>query len=451
MKALLLCLFSLSAIAQTQQTVTVTGTAVVTIPAPIPGATGPMGPAGPQGPGGLDGAPGKDGVSPPSCAQDPACIAAVAAAIGAATPPTCGAAPTTTTATIACPAGYTGSWQQTTSYQSTNAPACWTAVLNPTSAPAGACTPVVVTGCAKGSGSTSTSGAYDSKKYGNYFVNNNNWGGTKGQSVWSNSPDCWGFTTTQSADIGSISSYPSVTRGWSQNATAMQAAGGNAWTVKSGMGIQVTALTKAKVHWAFQAPTTPTGIRWMGLEDIYYHKTNNPAPTEFPPVVDLMIDQSLSDQICCDTTFYGYEIGHNDGSKVTLGGNTYNVYIDAPDEDSYHQTGGHNIHLFLLPTSFDSNNQNPNFGQQNSVTDLAAITKYFMQSNPVDDAGKPLMIAHRDKTNTTPLIPAVPVTTPLIASSLYLNAINAGIEVDNITTFTNTAFCVAMQSESDCP
>lgn len=52
----------------------------------------------------------------------------------------CGAAPASTVATIACPSGTTGSWTQTTTYASAAAPVCWTPVLTPTSAPAGACT-----------------------------------------------------------------------------------------------------------------------------------------------------------------------------------------------------------------------------------------------------------------------------------------------------------------------
>jgi hypothetical protein len=56
--------------------------------------------------------------------------------------PTCPAAPASTTATITCPTGTAGSWKQTTAYSASPYPACWTAVLSPTAAPAGACTAV---------------------------------------------------------------------------------------------------------------------------------------------------------------------------------------------------------------------------------------------------------------------------------------------------------------------
>lgn len=58
-------------------------------------------------------------------------------------PMACGAAPASTVATIACPAGTTGSWKQTTNYVSTAAPTCWSPLLSPVAAPAGSCTAVV--------------------------------------------------------------------------------------------------------------------------------------------------------------------------------------------------------------------------------------------------------------------------------------------------------------------
>jgi hypothetical protein len=61
------------------------------------------------------------------------------------TAPTCGAQPASTVATMACPAGSTGTWQQTTSYTAAASPVCWVPVLAPTTAPAGACTPIVPT------------------------------------------------------------------------------------------------------------------------------------------------------------------------------------------------------------------------------------------------------------------------------------------------------------------
>ncbi|MFI4877481.1 MAG: hypothetical protein ACHP9U_01345, partial [Steroidobacterales bacterium] len=236
-----------------------------------------------------------------------------------------------------------------------------------------------------------------------------------------------------------IGSYPSVTRGWSQNATIMQQQGGNGWTVQSGMGIPVSQLTKAKVHWSINAPTT-SGIRWLGLMDNYFHSTNSPSPSQFPPVVDLMVDQSIADQVVNGSTFYALVAQQDHGSTVTISGVQYVFYIDDSDENAYHSAGGHTIHLFRTPSAYTSGTALAIWGTNDGVTDLAAIVKFFMQSNPVDDNGAPIKTA----TGAT-------VTTPLISSGLYLNSINAGWEIDDGTVFTNTGFCVAMQSEADCP
>lgn len=294
--------------------------------------------------------------------------------------------------------------------------------------------------CAKNGSSYVTTGAFDFIQYGNYVVNNNNWGGTPGQQLWANNASCWGVTTTSTVDGGGVGSYPSVTRGWEGNATMMQqlsTPGTNDWTTKSGMGISVTALTQAKTHWTFMAPTT--GTRWMGLMDIYFHKTPTPDSSQFPPFTDLMVDQSLQDQVINTTTFYAATASQDNATTVTLGGNRFVIYIDDSGELAFHN-GGHTIHLFLLPTAFSSNNANPIWGQQDAEIDIKAIIDYLMQSNPVDDAGTPLKTAA-----------GTVVTSPLITSDLYLNAVNAGWEIDTGTAFTNTNFCLAMQSEPACP
>jgi hypothetical protein len=299
-----------------------------------------------------------------------------------------------------------------------------------------------IAACAPSATSWTTTGIFDAKAYGNYVVGNNNWGNLPGQQLWVNSKDCWGATTAVNPDIGMPRSYPSVTRGWTQNQTMMlqlSTPGTNDWTTKSGMGIAVGQLTKAKIHWAFTAPTTG-GTRWMGLMDIYFQQSATPPATTWPPFVDLMIDQSLADQIVNSSTFYALVAAQDHAATVTLGGNRYLIYIDDPGESAYHQSSGHTIHLFQLPTAATSDNANPNWGVPNAVTDLAAIVKYLMQPTPVDDAGHPLVNAGGSV-----------ISSPLIPSSLFLDAINAGWEIDTGTTFTNLAFCVAMQNEPDCP
>jgi hypothetical protein len=176
--------------------------------------------------------------------------------------------------------------------------------------------------------------------------------------------------------------------------------------------------------------------------DIYFHKTPSPNYQEFPPVVDLMINQALGDRPNAD---YGswYAIvttGDHAAKSVTIGGTSYVVYVDDGGETAYHQTGGHTIHLFEHPTAYSQPGTGVRWGVQDGRHDLKVIIDYFRQSNPKDDAGQPLKFAN-----------GANITTPLITDDLYLNAVNAGWEIDTGTVFTNTAFCVSLQNEPDCP
>lgn len=100
-----------------------------------PGAPGAVGPAGLQGPVGPVGPQGQKGDKgdPGGVVADP-----------------CPAQPAANVRTQACPAGQTGSWQQTSAFVAAPAPSCWVAGgWTPETAPAGACaavpTPVPVT------------------------------------------------------------------------------------------------------------------------------------------------------------------------------------------------------------------------------------------------------------------------------------------------------------------
>lgn len=285
--------------------------------------------------------------------------------------------------------------------------------------------------CAKSSTSKTMSGVYDAVTVDStYIVRNDNYNGTPGQVTWYNDHNCWGATTTAKSEQSAIGSYPSATRGWS--AAGMPS---NAWTTQVGMGIPVTQLAKAKVHWAFNYPTSAT--RWLGLMDVYLFTSSNPD-SGANIAVDLMVDQAMQDQVFNGTTYYATALAGDHGFTITLGGVTYDAYIDDSDETGF--ATQHTIHLFRRPDAWASNDANPTWGVQDGVTDLNAIIHYFMLSNPVDDSGAPIKRANGSV-----------VTTPLIASSLYLDAVNAGPEIDFGSPFTTTAFCVAVQSEADCP
>jgi hypothetical protein len=287
--------------------------------------------------------------------------------------------------------------------------------------------------CEQTSKSWVTGNQYEARRFGNYFVSNDNWGGTPGQKTWANSERCFGVTTTATVERGSVGSYPHIVRGWMQSEGDMR---GTSWTRSSGMGIAVTKLKKANVHWAFTAAPTP-GARWMALLDVYFHKSAAPNANEFPPFVDLMIDQALADQIVNTTTYYSLVAGQSHPATVTLGPNKYLVYVDNSGEASYHKPGGHTIHLFQLPTAV-TDSVGPLWGASDARTSLDAIVKYFMQAGPKDDDGNPLHDAS-----------GAEISTPLISPDLFLNAVNAGWEIDVGTAFQTSQFWIAMQDEPD--
>jgi hypothetical protein len=289
------------------------------------------------------------------------------------------------------------------------------------------------TPCQQSSKSWVTANLYESRRYGNYFISNDNWGGTPGQKTWANSERCFGVTTTATVDRQTVGSYPHIVRGWMQSESDMR---GTSWTANSGMGIAVAKLKKAKVHWAFTAAPTP-GARWMALMDVYFHKSAAPGASEFPPFVDLMIDQALADQIVNSTTYYALVAGQSHATTVTFGANKYLVYVDNPGEAAYHQAGGHTIHLFQLPTAA-TDNVGALWGATDAVTSIDAIVSYFMRASPLDDAGQPLLDASGAK-----------VAAPLMTPDLFLNAVNAGWEIDVGTAFQTTQFWLAMQDEPD--
>lgn len=377
---------------------TVTGTLTIDgAQVPFTG-TIPTPPAGPPGPAGVQGAPGVAGTSPTA--------AAVAAALAA-----------------------------TPSFVTAVAAAMGSPVAPP---PTG--TVINATG----------TNIYAHQQFGNYVFEADNWGNLPGEVADVVSEANWTITAPASnTDTGSIRAYPHVTRGWMEDQTAMAALstpGTNDWTTKCGMGIQLSNLTKCKAYWSMSAPqntqtaqtTNNAGAaRWMGLKDIYFHAVATPAPTDWPPLIDLMIDQALADEIINSTTFYRYNLMKDHGFTVTIGGNTYNGYIDDPSEATYHATGGHTLHLFLTPTAFQEGNNLANWGQGTATDDIAAIIKYFSVANPVDSSGAPILDASDNL-----------VSYPIFLPSMFLTAVNQGWEIDVGTLFTTTGLSVVMQNEA---
>ena len=304
-------------------------------------------------------------------------------------------------------------------------------------------------GCVQGGGSVVFNNPADNfnwRQFGNYVVQMDNWGPMPGSiRQWVNDQTCWGVTNvSRHTEQGSVACYPSVVRGWNGNGdvmTSLSTGGGSDWTTKSGMGIQLSALTKCKIKWGIQkVPTTPVVTRWDALCDVYLHTTATPSFSVFPPKVDISIFQMVM-----DANYYGPTYASEHGAKVTIGGVQYAVIVDESDGfNNFNSAGGHYILMLCRPTSAtDGLASNSLWGQNLLTHDMAAILTYWQQSNPLDDSGQPV------KNGAT----GVNITSPLFDSSLFLTAVNAGFELDFSQTTSDSwvtnQFAVAMQGEPD--
>jgi hypothetical protein len=326
-------------------------------------------------------------------------------------------------------------------------------------APSPAPMPIAASGCARGSVSTvwtSQGGGGDafsaSGAIGHYFLRMNNWNwsnivnpASQTVTMWWNGPACWGFDTTETADSGNVGGYPGVIRGWTNDSGIMTALGrgnGASWTQSSGMGIQVFALTKCHVAWSIAAPTVYGSSRYDALLDVYFHAIPNPSGSDTKLAFAIDIYQVTLDG------------GGNYYQNSVLGGGSYFLktiggvqYAGIYDDPAFNASDGatSSCVLFCRPTSATDSAHNPNlWGKMSAVHDLGAIIAWLNQTSPLDDSGTP--IKHYGTGAT--------VTSPPIASSIYLTSINAGFEVQFAGTanpFTTEQFWVAVQNEADGP
>jgi hypothetical protein len=240
---------------------------------------------------------------------------------------------------------------------------------------------------------------WDARTYGKYWVRNNIWGegswGAGSQCMWAVNESCWGLTATHSNGNGIPKGYPQAIRGWAQ---------GDGFTVpNSGMGIKVTDLTKAKIHWTMDAPT---GGRYMALWDIYFHSKANPAGGETPRT-SLMINQRIAD----DGYYAGQVANCPQGGgacpTVTWGGHTFRLWVGKESWAS-----GNTIQLFLTPTSGSL------FGSETMTLDLKAVIDGLRKLGYIPDSD-------------------------------YLTSIQNGWEIIDGGTFQTSKYWTALQGEPD--
>jgi hypothetical protein len=253
------------------------------------------------------------------------------------------------------------------------------------------------TNCSK-SGAFSTSDKFGSRNYNKYTVRNNFWNqGTSGagtQTLWANSERCWGVDSnhSDSAPKGTVKGYPDVQRGWGVGAAGFP-------NSQHGLAIQVSQLTKAKIRWSMQAPSS--GRTWA-LWDIYFHENANPGSGLAP--VNLMIQQRIVDS---DGWMQQDSAGW---PKVTIAGITFR----EKRETSTVSSTRNRIQLYIDNASGNV------LGLDDMKLDLKAVIDHYVQEN-------------------------------LIRSSDYLTSIQAGFEIVSGGTYQTNEFWTAVQSEPDGP
>jgi hypothetical protein len=255
--------------------------------------------------------------------------------------------------------------------------------------------------CAKTPASWATCDNWALQNYrgGKYFVRNNIWGqanpGGGQQCIWANSEHCWGITATHKNATGLVKGYPHIVRGW--------ATGDGFKNANHGLGIRVTDLTKARLHWKMKAPT---GGRYQALWDIYFHSKANPGGGD-KAQTSLMINQRLADD-----GYYAGELTHcpqNNGvcPPITLGGQNFRLWIGKSEWST-----GNTIQLHKLPV------EGRVWGSEDMTLDLKVV---------IDGLRK----------------------LRLIPDDVYLTSIQAGWEIIEGGTFETLEFWTAVQDDPE--
>jgi hypothetical protein len=286
-----------------------------------------------------------------------------------------------------------------------------------------------------------------------YSLNFNDWGSQQcTMTQWINTPACWGVNYSgvgYDNTAAGIGSYANVCRGWTNASGATSGAG---YPASVGMGVQLSAMTKAKVHWSCVTPTAqPNQSRWDNLIDVYWWTTPDPHSlgSAFPPHVDMQIVPRLMD----NGGFAGQNAVNHHYSTKTLGGNTYNVVISSQGSSDwgsgFSDATGYTVSFYLLPTTAATNGVgNQLWGQISATHDILAMATWLASSNPLDDSSAPV------KNASGITVSAANGNLPM-NSSWYLDAVNAGTEfawdLVSADPFTTNNFWVSMQAETDGP
>ena len=257
------------------------------------------------------------------------------------------------------------------------------------------------TGCDKSMATwTDSADSYASKDFGPSFLRKNFWNaratGSGTLTLWAVDSRCWGVDATSQDTVnpGTVKSYPDMARGWVVGTAGFQ-------NPNSGLPIQVSALTKAKLRWKMSVSGTP--VRHYALWDIYFHESATPGRGTAP--VNLMIKQRV-----VDPDHYEQDTESGGETAVT---HTFSGITFRENKATGLKSGSRIvIELFATPVS------GSDMGIDDMTLDLKEVVDYYVKDGS-------------------------------ILSTDYLTSIQTGWEIVAGGTFVTNDFWTALQDEPE--
>lgn len=247
---------------------------------------------------------------------------------------------------------------------------------------------------------TDSADNYASKDFGGSFLRKNFWNaratGSGTLSLWAVDSRCWGIDATSEDTVnpGTVKSYPDMARGWVVGTAGFQ-------NPNSGLPIQVSALTKAKIRWKMTVTGSP--LRQYALWDIYFHESAMPGRGTAP--VNLMIKQRVVDPD-------HYEQDTESGGDAAVTQNFSGITFRENKNTGLKSGSRIVVELFATPVS------GSDMGVDDMTLDLKEVIDHYVQDGS-------------------------------ILSTDYLTSIQAGWEVVSGGTFVTNDFWTALQDEPE--
>jgi hypothetical protein len=263
-----------------------------------------------------------------------------------------------------------------------------------------------------------------------YSVNIDAFGAPAAILAWSNNYNCWGCYYGNSyggngyyvngIGAGNVWGYPSVSRGYVGGGSGTTSATG--YTTSVGMGIELSAMTKAKVHVSIQTyPSTANNGKWDFLMDNYWYTVADPATLGGSFTQNIQVDMQVYPAMLDATGYgFGYQASSHNPSTITISGNTYDCVISSKGTADWgngfaNTTNGYCVSFYLHPTNIAAGGATPPgpqlFGAASSTHDLYAMATWLSGLTSSSRDNNNNMILNASGVQVTPGNNNVPMST----------------------------------------